>query len=92
MDFQYDASHRFDRRPLCLPSLSGGHFNPAVYDTLWAGGRFSGSQLTCYIVAQVIGDIAKVGRGNSNSNTTQWLENRGALATVEISVDIVRNE
>src|SRR3954463_797175 len=37
--------------------ISGGHFNPAVSVGLWAGGRFPGSQLLPYIVAQVAGAI-----------------------------------
>jgi aquaporin Z len=41
-----------------LGPISGGHFNPAVSVGLWAGGRFPGSQLLPYIVAQVLGGIA----------------------------------
>jgi aquaporin Z len=41
-----------------LGPISGGHFNPAVSVGLWAGGRFPGSQLGSYVVAQVIGGIA----------------------------------
>jgi len=41
--------------------ISGGHFNPAVSFGLWAGGRFPGSQLLPYIVAQVLGAIAGAG-------------------------------
>jgi aquaporin Z len=37
--------------------ISGGHFNPAVSFGLWAGKRFSGSELLPYIVAQVLGAI-----------------------------------
>ncbi|NJK37197.1 MAG: aquaporin Z [Oscillatoriales cyanobacterium RM2_1_1] len=37
--------------------VSGGHFNPAVSFGLWAGKRFSGSDLLPYIVAQVAGAI-----------------------------------
>ncbi|WP_203457618.1 aquaporin Z [Gloeothece citriformis] len=37
--------------------ISGGHFNPAVSFGLWAGKRFSGSDLLPYIVAQVLGGI-----------------------------------
>ena len=37
--------------------ISGGHFNPAVSLGLWAGGRFPGSMLLPYIVAQVIGAV-----------------------------------
>lgn len=37
--------------------LSGCHINPAVSFGLWAGGRFPGSQLLAYIVAQVLGAI-----------------------------------
>jgi len=37
--------------------ISGCHLNPAVSVGLWAGGRFSASQLVPYIVAQVLGGI-----------------------------------
>ncbi|MGL5083645.1 MAG: aquaporin Z [Microcoleaceae cyanobacterium] len=37
--------------------ISGGHFNPAVSFGLWAGKRFSGSDLLPYIVSQVAGAI-----------------------------------
>lgn len=37
--------------------ISGGHFNPAVSFGLWAGKRFSGSELLPYIIAQVLGAI-----------------------------------
>ncbi|MGI0480863.1 aquaporin Z [Geminocystis sp. CENA526] len=37
--------------------ISGGHFNPAVSFGLWAGKRFSGSELLPYIIAQVVGAI-----------------------------------
>jgi aquaporin Z len=40
-----------------LGPISGGHFNPAVSVGLWAGGRFPGSQLVPYIIAQVLGAI-----------------------------------
>lgn len=44
-----------------LGPVSGGHFNPAVSVGLWAGGRFPGSHLLPYIVAQVIGAIVGAG-------------------------------
>ncbi len=44
-----------------LGPISGGHFNPAVSVGLWAGGRFPGSQLLPYVVAQVIGAIVGAG-------------------------------
>ena len=37
--------------------ISGGHFNPAVSFGLWAGKRFSGSDLAPYIGSQVAGAI-----------------------------------
>lgn len=37
--------------------ISGCHLNPAVSIGLWAGGRFSSSDLIPYIVAQVIGAL-----------------------------------
>lgn len=41
--------------------ISGGHFNPAVSFGLWAGKRFSGSELLPYIIAQVLGGILGAG-------------------------------
>ncbi|TQV85401.1 aquaporin Z [Aliikangiella coralliicola] len=38
--------------------ISGCHLNPAVSFGLWAGGRFSASELAPYIIAQVFGGIA----------------------------------
>ena len=40
-----------------LGPISGGHFNPAVSFGLWAGGRFPGSQLPAYVIAQVAGAV-----------------------------------
>ena len=40
-----------------LGHISGGHFNPAVSFSLWAGGRFPAKDLLPYIVAQVLGAI-----------------------------------
>ena len=41
--------------------ISGCHLNPAVSVGLWAGGRFAGSELAPYIIAQVLGGIAAGG-------------------------------
>lgn len=41
--------------------VSGCHLNPAVSFGLWAGGRFKGSELLPYIVAQVGGAILGAG-------------------------------
>src|SRR5512140_3747834 len=38
--------------------VSGCHLNPAVSVGLWAGGRFPGTDLLPYIIAQVLGGIA----------------------------------
>lgn len=38
--------------------ISGGHFNPAVTLGLWAGGRFSTSDIIPYWIAQVVGGVA----------------------------------
>lgn len=38
--------------------ISGGHFNPAVTIGLWAGGRFSTTEVIPYWIAQVVGAIA----------------------------------
>jgi aquaporin Z len=37
--------------------VSGCHINPAVTFGLWAGGKFRGSQVFPYVVAQVLGAI-----------------------------------
>ncbi len=37
--------------------ISGCHLNPAVSFGLWAGGRFKGSELFGYIVAQLLGGV-----------------------------------
>jgi aquaporin Z len=37
--------------------ISGGHFNPAVSFGLWAGGRFSMSELPGYVIAQTLAAI-----------------------------------
>ncbi|HEV3112564.1 MAG TPA: aquaporin Z [Candidatus Binataceae bacterium] len=37
--------------------ISGCHINPAVSVGLWAGGRFPGSEVIPYIIAQVIGAV-----------------------------------
>lgn len=44
-----------------LGHISGAHFNPAVSFGLWAGKRFSGSELLPYIIAQVLGGILGAG-------------------------------
>jgi aquaporin Z len=41
--------------------VSGCHLNPAVSMGLWAGGRFPGTDLLPYIIAQVLGGIAGAG-------------------------------
>src|SRR5438270_5851010 len=38
--------------------VSGGHFNCAVTVGLWAAGRFKGSGVVPYVLAQVAGAIA----------------------------------
>lgn len=37
--------------------ISGCHINPAVSFGLWAGGKFPGSQLLTYVIAQVLGGV-----------------------------------
>jgi aquaporin Z len=41
--------------------ISGCHLNPAVSFGLWAGKRFSGSELIPYIISQVTGGIVGAG-------------------------------
>jgi aquaporin Z len=41
--------------------ISGCHLNPAVSVGLWAGGRFSVSELIPYIIAQLLGAVAAAG-------------------------------
>jgi len=44
-----------------LGPVSGAHLNPAVSIGLWAAGKFNGSSLVGYIIAQVLGGIAGAG-------------------------------
>ena len=44
-----------------LGPISGAHLNPAVSVGLWAAGRFNGSSLIPYILAQVAGGVAGAG-------------------------------
>ena len=41
--------------------VSGCHLNPAVSVGLWAGGRFPGTDLIPYVIAQVLGAITGAG-------------------------------
>jgi aquaporin Z len=41
--------------------ISGCHLNPAVSVGLWAGGRYPGSQIIPYVVAQVLGAVVAGG-------------------------------
>ncbi|MBC6492837.1 aquaporin Z [Flavihumibacter stibioxidans] len=44
-----------------LGPVSGAHLNPAVSLGLWAAGKFTGSSLPGYIIAQVMGGMAGAG-------------------------------
>lgn len=63
--------------------ISGCHINPAVSFGLWAGGRFPGSQLLPYIVAQVLGAILAGGLlyGVANGRAGFELSGSNPLAT-----------
>jgi aquaporin Z len=67
-----------------LGPISGAHLNPAVSVGLWAAGRFNGSSLIPYILAQVAGGVAGAGilyliaSGNADFSLTggfagQWI-------------------
>ena len=43
---------------LCGGGISGGHFNPAVSIMFFLNKKLSGIDLTCYIIAQILGGIA----------------------------------
>ena len=66
-----------------LGPISGGHFNPAVSFGLWAGGRFSGSELPGYVIAQVLGGVAGAGAlyliasGNADFSTANGFASNG---------------
>jgi aquaporin Z len=63
--------------------VSGCHLNPAVSVGLWAGGRFTTSELPGYIVAQVLGAIAGAGilyviaSGKADFSTAAGFANNG---------------
>lgn len=44
-----------------LGPISGAHLNPAVSVGLWAAGKFKGSSLPVYIIAQLLGGITGAG-------------------------------
>ena len=44
--------------------ISGGHFNPAVTLGLFAGGRIPATDVVPYIISQVLGGIAEIGRAH----------------------------
>jgi aquaporin Z len=66
-----------------LGPISGGHFNPAVTVGVWAGGRFPGSQVLPYVVAQVLGAIAAaavlylIASGNATFSVASGLASNG---------------
>src|ERR1700722_6441327 len=41
--------------------ISGAHFNPAVTSAFWLSGRFSGTQVLPYLLAQCTGAFAASG-------------------------------
>lgn len=63
--------------------ISGCHINPAVSFGLWASGRFPGSHLLPYIVAQVLGGIIAGGLlyGIASGRTGFELSGSNPLAT-----------
>ncbi len=63
--------------------VSGCHINPAVSFGLWASGRFPGSHLLTYIVAQVLGGLIAGGLlfGIANGRAGFQLTGSNPLAT-----------
>ncbi len=63
--------------------ISGCHINPAVSFGLWAGGRFKGSELLPYILAQVIGGVIAGGviKLVASGRPGFMIEGANALAT-----------
>jgi aquaporin Z len=63
--------------------ISGCHLNPAVSVGLWAAGRFKGSELPGYILAQVLGGLAAGGvlyliaSGKADFDVTQGFASNG---------------
>jgi aquaporin Z len=63
--------------------ISGCHLNPAVSVGLWAAGRFKGSELPGYILAQVLGGLAAGGvlyliaSGKAGFDVTQGFASNG---------------
>src|SRR5215831_16384552 len=66
-----------------LGPISGGHFNPAVTVGLWAGGRFPGSSVVSYVVAQVAGAIVGasvlyvIASGHAGFDVSQGMASNG---------------
>lgn len=61
--------------------ISGCHINPAVSVGLWAGGRFPGSQLLPYIIAQVLAAILAAWVLYLIASGTAGFDLAGGLAT-----------
>ncbi len=66
--------------------ISGGHFNPAVSLGLTVAGRFPAARLVPYVVAQVVGAIARGGCCFISSPAARRVSNSAALPPTDMAI------